>query len=115
MSYKFNAKLVKLLFGRLLFIVMILFISQGCFHQRKSKTVRKAENRTEQVDIKREKAYEKERKDGLKHQYEIQTKEVQERMKRSRNNAEKFNSQMRNRESFIKQLLRKMSIMTRYF
>ena len=108
MSYKFNAKLVKLLFGRLLFIVMILFISQGCFHQRKSRTVIKAENRAEQVDIKREKAYEKERKDGLKHQYEIQTKEVQERMKQSRNNAEKYNRQMRKREPFFKRLFRKI-------
>ncbi|MCD6567080.1 MAG: hypothetical protein J7K53_14170 [Bacteroidales bacterium] len=104
----FNAKLVKLLFGRLLFIVMILFISQGCFHQRKSRTVRKAENRVEQADIKREKVYEKERKDGLKHQYEIQTKEVRERMKQSRKNAEKFNRQMRKHEPFFKRLIRKI-------
>ena len=108
MSSKFNAKLVKLLFGRLFFMLMILFILQGCFHQRKSRTVRKAENRIEQADSKREKAYEKERKDGLKHQYEIQTKEVQERMKQSRKNAEKYNRQMRKRESFFKRLFRKI-------
>ena len=108
MSYKFNAKLVKLLFGRLLFIVMILFISQGCFHQRKSRTVIKAENRAEQVDSKIEKAYEKERKEGLRHHFEIQTKEVQERMKQSRNNAEKYNRQMRKREPFFKRLFRKI-------
>ncbi len=109
MSYKFNAKLIKLLFGRLLFLMMILFILQGCFHQRKSRTVIKAENRVEQADSKREKAYEKERKDGLKHQYEIQTKEVQDRMKQSRKNAEKFNRQMRKREPFFKRLFKKIS------
>lgn len=108
MSYKFNAKLVKLLFGRLLFMMMILFISQGCFHQRKSRTVIKAENRAERADKKRDKTYERERKNGLKHQYEIQTKEVQERMKQSRKNAEKYNRQMRKREPFFKRLFRKI-------
>jgi len=87
---------------------MILFISQGCFHQRKSRTVIKAENKAEQADKKREKASEKERKKGLNRHYEIQTKEVQERMKQSRNNAEKFNSQMRKRESFFKKLFKKI-------
>ena len=109
MIYKFNAKLIKLLFGRLLFLMMILFISQGCFHQKKSRTVRKAENKTEKADKKREKTDKKERKKGLKHQYEIQTKEVQDRMKQSRKNAEKFNRQMRKREPFFKRLFKKIS------
>ena len=109
MSYKFNAKLIKLLFGRLHFLMIILFISQGCFHQKKSRTVRKAENKTEKADKKREKTDKKERKKGLKHQYEIQTKEVQDRMKQSRKNAEKFNRQMRKREPFFKRLFKKIS------
>ena len=108
MSYKFNAKLVKLLFGRLLIVMMILFISQGCFHQGKSRTVIKAENRAEQADKKREKAYEKEKKQGMNRHYEIQTKEVQERMKQSMKSAEKFNRQMRKREPFFKRLFRKI-------
>ncbi len=109
MIYKFNAKLIKLLFGRLLFLMMILFVFQGCFLQRKSRTVIKAENRVEQADKKREKTDKKERKKGLKHQYEIQTKEVQDRMKQSRKNAEKFNRQMRKREPFFKRLFKKIS------
>jgi len=108
MSYKFNAKLVKLLFGRLLFVMMILLMSQGCFHQRKSRTVIKAENRAEQMGKKRVKAGEGERKKELKHRYEIQTKEVQERMKQTRKSAEKFNRQMRKREPFFKRLFRKI-------
>ena len=89
-------------------MMMILFILQGCFHQRKSSTVIKAENKIERADNKREKAYEKEKKDELKHHYEIQTKEVQERMKQSRKNAEKFNRQMRRRDPFYKRLFRKI-------
>ncbi len=109
MIYKFNAKLIKLLFGGLLFLMMILFVLQGCFLQRKSRTVIKAENRVEQADKKRERTDKKERKKGLKHQYEIQTKEVQDRMKQSRKNAEKFNRQMRKREPFFKRLSKKIS------
>ena len=108
MSYKFDSKVVKLLLGRLLVVVMIFFISQVCFHQRKSRIVRKAENRTEQAEREREKSYEKERKDELKRHYEIQTKEVQERMKQSRKNAEKFNRQMIRRETFLIKLFRKL-------
>lgn len=107
MSSQFNAKLVKL-FGRLLFVMMILLMSQGCFHQRKSRTVIKAENKAERLDKKRAKGSEGERKKELKHRYEIQTKEVQERMKQTRKSAEKFNRQMRKRDPFFKRLFRKI-------
>ena len=64
------------------------------------------EKRIERLEAKKarkeRKDYEKRRKATVKHRYDIQTKEVRERMKESRKKAEKFNKS--SREPFFKKL-----------
>lgn len=93
------------MYKRLLLLLIVLIIPVALFAQRPSRKVRKAVAKTEKVEQNRDRAYEKARKKELKHRYEIQTKEVQERMKQSKKEAKQNNK--RKKEPFLKRLFRR--------
>lgn len=104
----FNAKLVKLLLVRLVFVMVLMLIIQGCFIQRGSRKARISKRKNERVIEQREVDYEKLRKKTVKQRFELQTGKVQDRMKQSRKKAAKFNRKMQGRDSFLKRLINKI-------
>ncbi len=85
--------------------MIVLIIPLALAAQRPSRKVRKAVAKTEKVEKKQDNAYEKARKKELKHRFDIQTKEVQDRMKQSERESKKNNK--RKKEPFLKRLFRK--------
>jgi hypothetical protein len=73
--------------------------------QQPSKQVRNAVKKAEKVEEHQKKSYAKARKKELKRRNNIQTKEVQDRMKQSRKEANINNK--RKKEPFLKRLFRK--------
>lgn len=67
----------------LLLVLQLLFMLIPCRLQAQSQSrkVRQAERRSEKLQEREKKDYEKRRKETLKHRYEIQSPEVQQRMK----------------------------------
>ena len=67
-----------------------------------SRKVRRAIKESEKAVERQEKNYDKSRKEALKHRYDIQTKEVKERMKKSKKKSDRYNRSRR--EPFYKDL-----------
>ncbi|MFC2114902.1 hypothetical protein ACFLTU_00400 [Bacteroidota bacterium] len=72
--------------------------------QAQTRKVRQALHKKEQLDKKEQKQYEDRRKATLKHRYEIQTKEVQERMKQTERRSRKYGR--KKKDPFLKNLFK---------
>ena len=71
--------------------ITILFLLLSVYPlQAQTRKVRQAERKQEQLDKQYKKEYEKRRKATLKHRYNIQTKEVRERMKQTEMRSAKY-------------------------
>ena len=87
-------------------ILFFMFLTVTGSLDAQPKSFKKAEQIQKQRDRKERKLYEKQRKATLKHRYEIQTEQVQKRMKLSKQKAVEYNKQKRSnfiREFFDKQ------------
>ncbi|HDJ33442.1 MAG TPA: hypothetical protein ENF21_05020 [Bacteroidetes bacterium] len=90
-------------------VLLLLLMLPACFStQHQSRKVRQAVKNAERVEERQKKAYEKARKKEIKRRFNMQTPEVQERMKESRKKAREFNRQ--NREPFFKRILKKLKL-----
>jgi hypothetical protein len=98
---KNGAKINKLFLIRV-FLLAFLLLQPVVSLQSQTKKVKKAERRQEQLKQKEKRDYEKRRKAVLKHRQDIQTKEVQERMKATRKKSEQYNKGKK--EPFYKDL-----------
>ena len=85
--------------------ILFLFLLPPLPMEGQPRTVKRVERLEAKKARKERKDYEKRRKATVKHRYDIQTKEVKERMKESRKKAEKFNKS--SREPFLKKLFSK--------
>lgn len=84
-------------------ILAILIISIPVFPvYSQSRKVRKAIKKSEKAVERSDRNYEKSRREALEHRYDIQTKEVKERMKESKKRADRYNKSRR--EPFYKDL-----------
>jgi len=87
-------------------ILGILIVSIPVFPvYSQSRKVRRAIKKSEKAEERQDKNYDKSRKEALKHRYDIQTREVQERMKKSKKRADRYNKSKR--EPFYKDLFNK--------
>jgi len=98
---KNGAKINKLFLIRI-YLFMFLLLQPVAFLQAQTKKVRQAERRQEQLKQREKKEYEKKRKATLKHRHDIQTKEVQERMKETKKRSDHYNQGKK--EPFYKDL-----------
>jgi hypothetical protein len=73
------------------FLFLFLLLQPLDFLQAQTRKVRQAEKRQEQMKQKEKKEYEKRRKETLKHREDIQTREVQERMKETKKRSDHYN------------------------
>ena len=86
--------------------IIILFLLLSVYPlQAQTRKVRQAERRQEQFDKQEKKEYEKRRKATLKHRYNIQTKEVRERMKQTEMRSAKYGR--KKKDPFYKDLFNK--------
>jgi hypothetical protein len=70
-----------------------------------SRKAKRAIKKSEKAVARQENNYDKSRKDAIKHRYDIQTKEVKERMKNSKKRSDRYNRSRR--EPFYKDLFDK--------
>jgi hypothetical protein len=96
-----QTKLNKLQIKKLILGILIVSIPVSPVYSQ-SRKVRKAMKKSENAEENTEKTYDKGRDEALKHRYDIQTKEVQKRMKESKKKADQYNRS--NREPFYKEL-----------
>ena len=100
---KNGTKIIKLF---LRFFFVFLFIQFSCtLVQAQSGEVKRAERRQEQLINKEKKAYDKRRKATLKHRYEIQTREVRDRMKETEERSRRYGRKQK--EPFYKNICNK--------
>ncbi len=100
---KNGTKLIKL-FLRFCFLFVFLQYSIAPA-QAQSRKVKQSERNYEKVRKQEKKDYEKRRKATLKHRYEIQTKEVQARMKATEQRSRKYGRKQR--DPFYKDLFKR--------
>ena len=98
---KNGAKINKLFLIRI-FLFLFLLLQPLASLQAQTKKVRQAERRQEQLKKKEKKEYEQRRQEALKHRHDIQTKEVQERMKETKKRSDHYNKGKK--EPFYKDL-----------
>lgn len=84
------------------FLFLFLLLQPFASLQAQTKKVRQAERRQEKLRQREKKEYEKERKAVLKYRYDIQTKEVQARMKETKKKSDHYNKGKK--EPFFKDL-----------
>jgi uncharacterized protein YlxW (UPF0749 family) len=97
-----NGTKINKLFLTKVFLLAFLLLQPLISLQSQTRKVKKAERRQEQLERKEKKEYEKRRKAVLKQRYDIQTKEVQDRMKATRKRSEQYNKGKK--EPFYKDL-----------
>ena len=85
---KNGTKIIKL-FLRFFFVFLFLQCSYTLV-QAQSREVKKAERKYERQINQEKKAYDKRRKATLKHRYGIQTKEVRDRMKETKERSRRY-------------------------
>ncbi|UCG27966.1 MAG: hypothetical protein JSV24_01010 [Bacteroidales bacterium] len=100
-----KTKLMKLFYKRLLLFTVAIIIPLSLVAQRPSRTVRKAQKKSEKTELQQKRDYEKARKQALKRRYKIQTKQVQERMKESKREANRNNR--KRKDPILKRVFRK--------
>ena len=98
-------RFIALLKNGLKIAILFLFFLSTLPMEGQPRTEKRIERLEAKKARKERKDYEKRRKATVKHRYDIQTKEVRERMKESRKKAEKFNKS--SREPFCKKLFSK--------
>ena len=96
-----QTKLIKLQIRKLILGILIFSIPAFPVYSQ-SRKVRKAIKKSENAEENTERTYDKGRDEALKHRYDIQTKEVQKRMKESKKKADQYNKS--NKEPFYKDL-----------
>ncbi len=85
------AKLNILHLKRILLLWFLILVSASSFSQRESREVKKKKNEALNLEEQQRKDYVKSRDKAVKHRFEMQDKETQERMKESRKTAKKNN------------------------
>jgi hypothetical protein len=88
MAFNFGPK-INVRISKKAYIYLILCLLPVFINAQK-KDAKKIEERKEQLRIEREKAAEVQREAGLKHHFEIQTKNVQKRMKQNIRSTNKY-------------------------
>lgn len=86
-------------------IIILLLLLSVYPLQAQTRKVRQAERKQEQLVKQDKKEYEKRRKATLKHRYNIQTKEVRERMKQTEMRSAKYGR--KKKDPFYKNLFNK--------
>jgi uncharacterized protein YlxW (UPF0749 family) len=97
-----NGTKINKLFLIRVFLLAFLVLQPLVSAQSQTRKVKKAERRQEQLERKEKREYEKRRKAVLKQRYDIQTREVQDRMKATRRRSEQYNKG--EKEPFYKNL-----------
>ena len=87
---KNGAKIYKLFLIRI-FLILFLLLQPVISLQAQTKKVRQAERRQEQLTQKEKKEYDQKRRAALKHRQDIQSKEVQARMKETKKRSDHYN------------------------
>jgi hypothetical protein len=100
---KNGTKIIKL-FLRHLFLILFLQI-QLAESQAQTREVKKAERNYARLLEKEKKDYDKKRKATIKHRYEIQSKDVQARMKQTEKRSQQHGRKQK--ESWIKNIFKK--------
>ncbi len=80
-------------FGSKIRILFVLFALSSCevaFSQ--SKTVKSAEKRKQQIELRQKKAYEKARAKSIKDKFKMQSEGTQDQIKESHKRAKKYNN-----------------------
>lgn len=98
---KNGTKIIKLFLIRIILFLFLLVLSLGSL-QAQTRKVKLAERRQEQLKQKEKKEYDQKRKAALKHRQDIQTREVQARMKETRKRSDHYNQGKK--EPFYKSL-----------
>ena len=81
----------------------MVFFSELTYSQ--TKTVRQAEKKKQEIELRQKKAYDKARKKSAKDKFDMQTEETQKRIKESHRRARKNNPA--NRQPFVDRIFRK--------
>ena len=97
-----NGTKINKLFLIRIFLLLFLMLQPVATLQAQTKRVKQAERRQEQLKQKEKRLYEKKRKAALKHRQDIQTREVQDRMKETKKRSDQYNKGKK--EPFYKDL-----------
>ncbi|MFW5657279.1 MAG: hypothetical protein ACOC31_02735 [Bacteroidota bacterium] len=91
----------------LLGLFVFLLVTPGCFMSGKSRQARQKERLTIRSERDQKRNFDRARNKELKHRFEIQTKDTQKRMKKSRKEAQRFNDSFSHRKGFFNIFKRK--------